>query len=151
MCCTVQRFHLSLDRAATSWYFRGRKMVVTEGRIARLPPWMRASFWIWSRSFSEAFSDKPRYLTWLENCTPTRRGVTRLDGARGKKQVWCPHVQTWDLLDANLLYWKKYLWHCWDFSAPLAVIRGQGNCALALLITPLPTPLGKIFHGARCL
>ena len=65
------------------------------------------------------------------------RGVTRLDGARGKKQirrlhgrtgapmveVWRPHEQIWVLSKANLLYWRKYLWHCWDFSAPPAVIR----------------------------
>ena len=37
---------------------------------------------------------------------------------------WCqeqeeslaPDVQTWDLSEANVLYWRKYLWHCWDFS-----------------------------------
>jgi len=46
------------------------------------------------------------------------RGVTRLDGARGKKQVWHSHVRTWSLSEVNVLYWRKYLWHCWDFSAP---------------------------------
>jgi len=51
------------------------------------------------------------------------RGVTRLDGARGKKQVCRPHIWTWDLSEANVLYWRKYLWHCWDFSTPSAVIR----------------------------
>jgi len=34
----------------------------------------------------------------------TARGVTRLDGARGKKQVWHPHVQTCGLLEANVLH-----------------------------------------------
>jgi len=42
-----------------------------------------------------------------DQCSP--RGVTRLDGARGKKQVWHPHVRTWALSEANLLYWRKYL------------------------------------------
>ena len=46
----------------------------------------------------------------------------RLDGARVKMQVWRPHVRNWGLLEANLLYWRKYLWHCWDFSAPPTVI-----------------------------
>ena len=55
------------------------------------------------------------------------RGVTRSDGARGKKQVWRPHVRNWDLSEANLLYWKKYLWHCWNFSAFLAVNGRLGN------------------------
>jgi len=34
--------------------------------------------------------------------------VTRLDGARGKKQIWRPHVRTWDLSELNVLYWTKY-------------------------------------------
>ena len=31
------------------------------------------------------------------------RCVTRLDGARGKKQVWRPRVRTWGLSEANVL------------------------------------------------
>ena len=50
------------------------------------------------------------------------RGVTRLDDARWKKQVWRTHVQTWGLSEAHFLYWAL-LWHCWDFSRPSAVIR----------------------------
>ena len=46
------------------------------------------------------------------------RGVARLDGARGKKQVGRPCVRTWGFSKVNVLYWRKYLWHCWDFSAP---------------------------------
>jgi len=46
------------------------------------------------------------------------REVTRLDGAWGKKQVWRPHVWTWGLSEANVLFWKKCLWHCWDFLVP---------------------------------
>ena len=63
------------------------------------------------------------------------RGVTRLDGARGKKQVWRLHVRIWGLSEANVLYWRKYLWHCWDFSAPPTVIWLPGN--LAPLVTHL--------------
>jgi len=63
------------------------------------------------------------------------------------KQVWRPHVRTWSLLEGNLLYWRKYLWNCWDFSAPPTdiwcppqwfgtpiMIRRPGNCA------PFATP-----------
>jgi len=57
------------------------------------------------------------------------RGVTRLDGAWGKKQVWCPHVRTWGLSEANVLFWKKCFWHLCDFLAP-TVIRPPGNWAL---------------------
>jgi len=35
-------------------------------------------------------------------CTATQtRSVTKLDCARGKKQVWRPHVRTWGLSEAN--------------------------------------------------
>ena len=55
------------------------------------------------------------------HCIPTQkfvsvsvefRGVTRVDGARGKKQVCRSHVLTWGLPEGNALYWRKYLWHC---------------------------------------
>jgi len=46
------------------------------------------------------------------------RGVARLNGARGKKQIWHPHSRTWTLSEAYFLYWKRYLWHYWYFSAP---------------------------------
>jgi len=35
----------------------------------------------------------------------TVRGLTKLDGARGK-QVWRPHVWTWGLSEANVLHWS---------------------------------------------
>jgi len=58
------------------------------------------------------------------------RGVTRLVGARGKKQVWRPLLRTWGLSEANAQYWRKYLWHCWDFPPPSAVIwRSSGDSA----------------------
>jgi len=53
---------------------------------------------------------------WLDNRDV--QGVTRLDGAWGKKQVWRPHVRTWGLSEANVLLWKKCLWHCCDFLVP---------------------------------
>ena len=34
-------------------------------------------------------------------------GVTRLYGARGKKQVWRHHVWNWGLSKANALYWRN--------------------------------------------
>jgi len=62
--------------------------------------------------------------------TETARAVPRSDGARGKKRVWRPHVRNWDLSEANVLHWRKYLWHYWDFSTP-----GE----LCPLVTPLET------------
>jgi len=46
----------------------------------------------------------------LQNSARETRGVPTLGGARDKKYVWRP-------LEANVLYWRKYLRHCWDFSA----------------------------------
>jgi len=48
------------------------------------------------------------------------RGVLRLDGTQGKKQVWYH-------LEANMLYWKKYLQHYWDFVV-LLMIQYPGHC-----------------------
>jgi len=64
----------------------------------------------------------------------TDRGVTRIDGARGKKQLWRPHVRTWGLSEANVLYWRKCLWHCWDF-------LGLHNHSAPVELRP-PFPLG---------
>jgi len=35
-----------------------------------------------------------------------------------RNKFGAPHVRTWGLSEANVLYWRKYLQHCWDFSAP---------------------------------
>jgi len=35
------------------------------------------------------------------------RDLTRLDGAWNKKKVWRPHIQTWGLWEANILFWKS--------------------------------------------
>jgi len=71
------------------------------------------------------------------SCSPANQGVTRLYGARGKKQIWRPYGRIWALSKANLLYWRKYLWHCWDFSAPPAVIqRSHSELAPGELFPP---------------
>ena len=46
------------------------------------------------------------------------RGETKLNGARGKKQVCRPCIRNWGLSEAYVLNWRKYLRHCWDFLAP---------------------------------
>jgi len=42
---------------------------------------------------------------------------------------------TWEFSEENLLHWRKYMWHCWDFSAPPAVIRLPG------IVASLPSSL----------
>ena len=63
-------------------------------------------------------------------------------GARSK--FGAPHVRTWGVWEANVLYWRKYLWHCWDFSAPPVVIwRPRIDSTSGELWPPFPlvTPL----------
>jgi len=99
----------------------------------------------WCESTTQS-SRRPLFLTtaavhpkqtlpniWL----PEVRGVTRLDGARDKKQVWRPRVRTWCLSEANVLYWSTC--DIDGLLAPIAVIRRPGNyAALAPLVTLLP-------------
>jgi len=91
---------------------------------------------------------------WKRNITSTKRdfcdfcrssrGVPRLDGARGKKQVWRPHVRTWDLSEANVLYWR--LWHFWDFMASPAVIwRSHSDSAPGELCPPCSPRYGELW------
>jgi len=68
------------------------------------------------------------------------RGVTRLGGAWGKKQVWCSHVRTWGFSEANLLCWRKYLWYFLEISAPLAVIRRPYKDLVPGELCPLAPP-----------
>ena len=58
----------------------------------------------------------------------------------GQEASLVPPCLTWGLSEANVLCWRKYSWHCWDFmvppqsfSAPI-VIWCTGNFA------PLPPP-----------
>jgi len=60
------------------------------------------------------------------DCCRSSRGVTRLDGARGKKQVWHPYVWTWDLSDIVGDLWRPH-----SDSAPGEL------CPLSPLVTPL--------------
>jgi len=71
-----------------------------------------------------------------------------------RKPVWRPHVRTWGLSEANSLYWRKCMWHCWDFSAPSAVIRrslqwlGAGELLppCPSLVTPLRLSLTWVYY-----
>jgi len=75
------------------------------------------------------------------------RGVMTLDGARGKKQDGLPHVRNWGLSEVNVLYWRKYLWHCWNYLAPRSH-SAPGDCThFAPLDTPLHVPLSL---SVRC-
>jgi len=58
-------------------------------------------------------------------------------GTISKFGVSRPHVRTWNVSVANVLYWRKLtcFWYCWVFSAPRTVVpppmvvRRPGNCS----------------------
>ena len=65
-------------------------------------------------------------------------GVQRGQMAPGTRSL-APHVRNWGLSQANVLYWRKYLWYCWDFFAPPAVIwRPRNDSAPGELRPPCP-------------
>jgi len=70
--------------------------------------------------FSCALFKAPQICAKYDDALIATRDVTRLDGARGNKQVWRPHVRNWGFAETNVLYWRQYLWHRWDFLAPAA-------------------------------
>ena len=83
--------------------------------------------------------------------------VTKLDGARGKKQVWRPYVWTWGLSEANALYWRS----CdivRTFRRPAVIRRPHSAsapgelCPLTLSLRPwllrTATRLNKSWHTA---
>jgi len=63
----------------------------------------------------------------------TVRGATKLDGARGKKQVWRSYVRTWGLSETNVVHWSSCdIVRTFRRSAVirrLIVIWRPGNCA----------------------
>jgi len=78
--------------------------------------------------------------------SPCIRGVTRLDGARGKKQVWRPHDWNWRLSEANVLYEEsscdivETFWRPHNDSAP-GKLRPP-RCAPALNIVAITSVRG---------
>jgi len=66
------------------------------------------------------------------------RCVTRLDVARGKKQVWRPHFRTWGLPEANVLYWRMYVWHCWNILETRSILASREWFGLRVIAPPLP-------------
>ena len=95
----------------------GRKCAVEESSLCHCCDFSAIPQWFGARGI-------------VPPCPPpyaSGRGVTRWDGARGKKQVWLPHVRTWGLSEANILHWSTY-----DIVRTFrrhAVIRRPGNCA----------------------
>jgi len=89
------------------------------------------------------------------HCCRSSRGVTRSDGARGKKQVWCPmfepevfrkqiHCIEESVCDVVGTFWRTPQ----RFGTTIE-IRRPGNCAsLAPLVTPLCS-MGHVRYGVK--
>ena len=79
------------------------------------------------------------------------RGVTRLDGARGKKLVWRPQVRTWGLSEANYCIEESacnivgLLCAPRSHSALPAVIWLPGNCVNLAPLRYAPAPTSSVF------
>jgi len=58
--------------------------------------------------------NKRRWAPLTSHDTP--KGVQKLRINQGGNELnWRPHVWTWRSFGSNVLYWGKYMWHCWDF------------------------------------
>jgi len=97
--------------------------------------WNQAQILILAASFyntSIALTYRVRHvINLLQNQNtkyPYKQGRTEVrccPPARGKKQVWRPLIRTYGFSDENVLYLRKYLRHCWDFSATPVIRRPQ--------------------------
>jgi len=82
------------------------------------------------------------------------RGVTRLDGARGKKQVWYPHGRTWEIFRKQMYCIEgstcdivgNFRHPPQSFGAPI-VIQRPANCSL--LAPPSLRPCNSIIAKLR--
>jgi len=122
--------------------------LVTDSRFCKPPKWKRKTGF---RANASAVRESAvclyrSFATWRwvdEFLDGTNlqidRGVARLDGAQGEKQVWRPHFQTWGLPETNVLYWRIYVWHCCFFGA-LAIIWRPPRVIWPRVIAP-PLPL----------
>jgi len=62
---------------------------------------------------------------------PVQQGRYEVRWRQGQETTLAPQCRNWDLSEANVLYWRKPLWYCWDFRRP-------GNRGLlASLVTSL--------------
>ena len=57
-----------------------------------------------------------------------RQGRSEVRWRSGQETIWRP-ILVPKVFWKQMCWWRKYLRHCWDFSAPPAVIQRPGNCA----------------------
>ena len=80
---------------------------------------------------------------WVEQMS--RHGRNEFRWRPEQEASFAPPCSNLRFSEANVLYWRKYLQHCWGFSAPFAVIRrphsdsapGEWCLLCPLLVTPL--------------
>jgi len=70
-----------------------------------------------------------------------------------RRKFGVPICRTWGLLEANVLYCRKYLWHFWDFSAsprshpapPAVISRSHSDSAPEELCSPCPSIVTTLY------
>jgi len=107
----VNKLHQNVGLETWKWRQIVTSQTAHQIQMTTIWPWTKNSPW--------------KYSAYTTDCTvfganvavkDTSAGGKMWDGARGKKQVWRPHVRTRGLLEANVE--ESTLWHFWDFSAP---------------------------------
>jgi len=83
--------------------------------------------------------------TQLKQVFRNHQGHNEVRWRPGQEASLAPPCSSLRSLQANVRRWRKYLWHCWDFSAPPAAIRrphsGPAPGKLLPPCPPLVTPL----------
>jgi len=96
-------------------------------------------------AFSTCVFEEPRGARHSVHNLRSGRGVTRLDGARGKKQVWLPHVRIWVFFGSKFTVLKRVLVKSLGlFGAPSSHLTPPQWFGARGIVPPLPplvTPL----------
>ena len=114
-------------KPCNSWTRIIRAPFVSQSDYSLHSVWLEINFEIVWQPDNRTFSPSSLPFHFLHHIFECFQGRHEVIWRPGQEASLAPHVGTWRLSEANILYWKKYLWHCWDFSPPPAVIRCLGN------------------------
>jgi len=95
--CACFRNNISFFRPSS--YFRWSNDFDNQQHFVSIFLWLIVCHW-WAGNFVNKFCHSSQTIVMC-------RDVTRLDGASDKKKVWRPHIRTWGLWEANVLFWKS--------------------------------------------
>jgi len=101
---------INIGAGAKFWVYRSRITPFIKIKIVVIANFYMS--WLFVVLGCERFSTGWGRVEAIGYFVSATRGVPRLDGTRGKKQVWRPHVRTHGLLGPNVVYWRKYFRRC---------------------------------------